>query len=78
MIDICFNQQREARYSRGLNIIEKNDSYDMEDFAMPLHKFINHPVAGDIVHNGATFQVLQQFSLCFFNSVKIVVLHQFL
>lgn len=63
MIDIDFNQQREARYSRGTNIIEKNDSYDMEDFAMPLREYINHPVAGDIVHNGATFQVLQHVFL---------------
>jgi hypothetical protein len=31
----------------------------MEDFAMPLQEYINHPAAWDIVHNGATFQVLQ-------------------
>ncbi|XP_040862960.1 protein-tyrosine sulfotransferase isoform X2 [Glycine max] len=49
--------RREARYSRGLNIIESNDSYDMEDFAMPLQEYINDPVAVDVVHNGATFQV---------------------
>lgn len=24
---------------------------------MPLHDYINHPVALDLVHNGATFQV---------------------
>lgn len=51
--------QRDARYSRGLNVVESNDPYDMEDFAMPLQEYINHPVAWDIVHNGATFQVLQ-------------------
>ncbi|XP_061353895.1 protein-tyrosine sulfotransferase isoform X2 [Gastrolobium bilobum] len=49
--------RRDARYSRGLHIIESSDSYDMEDFAMPLQEYINHPVAGDILHNGATFQL---------------------
>ncbi|XP_004506014.1 protein-tyrosine sulfotransferase [Cicer arietinum] len=49
--------RRGARYSKGVNTIEGDDPYDIEDFAMPLQEFINHPVAGDIVHNGATFQV---------------------
>jgi hypothetical protein len=53
------NVQREARYSKGLNTVEGSDPYDMEDFAMPLQEYINHPAAWDIVHNGATFQVLQ-------------------
>lgn len=37
----------------------KNSSnpYDMEDMVMPLHTFINDPIAHDIIHNGATFQV---------------------
>lgn len=59
VIDIDFNLQREARYSKGMNIVEGSDPYDMKDFAMPLQEYINHPVAWDIVHNGATFQVLQ-------------------
>lgn len=29
----------------------------MEEMVMPLHDFINDPVAHEIVHNGATFQV---------------------
>ncbi|XP_054814793.1 protein-tyrosine sulfotransferase-like [Prosopis cineraria] len=49
--------RRDERYARGQRITESNDSYDMEDFAMPLHEYINHPVAEEIVHNGATFQV---------------------
>ncbi|XP_028757009.1 protein-tyrosine sulfotransferase isoform X2 [Neltuma alba] len=49
--------RRDVRYGRGQQITESNDSYDMEDFAMPLHEYINHPVAEEIVHNGATFQV---------------------
>lgn len=32
---------------------------------MPLHEFIDDPVVHDIVHNGATFQViLNQFTHC--------------
>ncbi|XP_019413494.1 PREDICTED: protein-tyrosine sulfotransferase isoform X2 [Lupinus angustifolius] len=49
--------RRDARYSRGLHTMDSNDSYDMEDFAMPLIEYIKHPAAGDLVHNGATFQV---------------------
>ncbi|TKY67208.1 Protein-tyrosine sulfotransferase [Spatholobus suberectus] len=49
--------RRDARYSRGQDFIESNDSYDMEYFAMPLQEYINHLVAVDVVHNGATFQV---------------------
>lgn len=59
VIDIDFNLQREARYSKGMNTVEGSDPYDMKDFAMPLQEYINHPAAWDIVHNGATFQVLQ-------------------
>lgn len=33
------------------------DSYDVDVVAMPLHVFINDPIAHDIIHNGATFQV---------------------
>ncbi|KAL4555945.1 hypothetical protein LXL04_038579 [Taraxacum kok-saghyz] len=33
-----------------------NDSYNMDDIVMPLHEYINHPIAMDIVHNGATFR----------------------
>jgi len=41
-----------------MNSVEGSDPYDTKDFAMPLREYINHPVAWDIVHNGATFQVL--------------------
>ncbi|RYR44953.1 hypothetical protein Ahy_A08g041214 isoform A [Arachis hypogaea] len=50
-------ERRDARRRNGQHIIEKDDYYDMEDFAMPLYEYINHPAARDIVHNGATFQV---------------------
>lgn len=42
----------------GSNDVKSNDPYNMEEMAMPLHEYINDPIARDIVHNGATFQVL--------------------
>ncbi|VFQ81495.1 unnamed protein product [Cuscuta campestris] len=49
--------RREARTRRGKTIINGNDPYNMEDIVMPLHKYINDPMAWDIIQNGATFQV---------------------
>ncbi|XP_076925676.1 protein-tyrosine sulfotransferase-like [Bidens hawaiensis] len=49
--------RRDARKRRGPPYSYGNDSYDMEEVVMPLHDYINHPVARDIIHNGATFQV---------------------
>lgn len=54
---IYYNEQRDARKQKGPPYAYGNDSYHMEEVVMPLHEFINHPVAMDIVHNGATFQV---------------------
>ncbi|KAI9115788.1 hypothetical protein K1719_013457 [Acacia pycnantha] len=53
--------RRDLRQSGGLPTTKSNESYDLEEFAMPLHEFINYPVAEDIVHNGATFQVAASF-----------------
>lgn len=39
-------------------IIEDDNPYDMEEMLMPLHKYLDAPTAHDIIHNGATFQVL--------------------
>ncbi|XP_071690360.1 protein-tyrosine sulfotransferase-like isoform X2 [Rutidosis leptorrhynchoides] len=49
--------RRDDRKRNGAPFGYGNDSYDMEEIVMPLHEFIDHPVAVDIVHNGATFQV---------------------
>ncbi|MFS7956639.1 putative protein-tyrosine sulfotransferase [Helianthus anomalus] len=48
---------RDARKIKGPPYTYGNDSYNMKEIVMPLHEFINHPVALDIIHNGATFQV---------------------
>lgn len=50
--------RRDARQI-GKMAIEKeaDNSYDMEAMLMPLREFIHHPLAHEIVHNGATFQV---------------------
>ncbi|KAI3923078.1 hypothetical protein MKW92_031774 [Papaver armeniacum] len=51
-------RRRDARKQRFYkDVKESYDSYNMEETVMPLHDFINHPVAHDIIHNGATFQV---------------------
>ncbi|KAK4483400.1 hypothetical protein RD792_010586, partial [Penstemon davidsonii] len=49
--------RRDTRKLRGQSQLVTNNSYDMEDMLMPLHDFINDPIARDIVHNGATFQI---------------------
>ncbi|KAK6142019.1 hypothetical protein DH2020_016200 [Rehmannia glutinosa] len=49
--------RRDARRLRGKTHLVTNNSYDMEDILMPLHEYINDPIARDIVHNGATFQI---------------------
>nr|GMD25373.1 protein-tyrosine sulfotransferase [Ipomoea batatas] len=49
--------RREARTRRGETIINGNDPYNMQDIVIPLHKYINEPIAQDLIHNGATFQV---------------------
>eukprot|EP01018_Ginkgo_biloba_P036162 Gb_27871 [translate_table: standard] len=35
----------------------KVNLYNSPEFVMPLHEFIHHPMAFELVHNGATFQV---------------------
>ncbi|GFQ08297.1 protein-tyrosine sulfotransferase [Phtheirospermum japonicum] len=50
--------RRDNRKLRGQKHLVTNNSYDMEDMVMPLHDYINDPVARDIVHNGATFQIV--------------------
>ncbi|GAB4825419.1 hypothetical protein Ancab_008292 [Ancistrocladus abbreviatus] len=49
--------RRDAGKRNAQSYIQSNDSYNMDEIAMPLHQYINDPVALDIIHNGATFQV---------------------
>ncbi|KAL2488732.1 protein-tyrosine sulfotransferase-like [Forsythia ovata] len=49
--------RRDARIRKGQSYIITNDTYDMEEISMPLRDFINDPIARDIIHNGATFQI---------------------
>ncbi|KAL2471033.1 Protein-tyrosine sulfotransferase [Abeliophyllum distichum] len=49
--------RRDARISKGQSYIITNDSYDMEEILMPLRDYINDPIAQEIIHNGATFQI---------------------
>ncbi|XP_050213527.1 protein-tyrosine sulfotransferase [Mercurialis annua] len=49
--------RRDARKLKGINHVKNKDPYNMEEIVMPLHEYINDPIAHDIIHNGATFQV---------------------
>ncbi|XP_065015789.1 protein-tyrosine sulfotransferase-like isoform X3 [Musa acuminata AAA Group] len=50
--------QRDTReLGRPRKIKEITNPYDVEEIVMPLHEFINDPMAHEIIHNGATFQV---------------------
>ncbi|XP_047093263.1 protein-tyrosine sulfotransferase-like [Lolium rigidum] len=49
--------RRDARGIDNTRSSNKVNPYDVDDMAMPLHQYINDPVAHEIIHNGATFQV---------------------
>ncbi|CAN4120294.1 unnamed protein product [Withania somnifera] len=49
--------RREARKQSGHSVVISTNPYDSKDMVMPLHEYINNPIARDILHNGATFQV---------------------
>ncbi|RLN12771.1 hypothetical protein C2845_PM09G03470 [Panicum miliaceum] len=48
--------RRDARVDK-VHSSKKVNAYDVEDMVMPLHEYINDPVAHEIIHNGATFQI---------------------
>lgn len=49
--------RREAREQNGHSVVTSTNPYDTKEMVMPLHEYINNPIARDIIHNGATFQV---------------------
>ncbi|CAL5051163.1 unnamed protein product [Urochloa decumbens] len=49
--------RRDARGGDKVPSSKKVNAYDVEDMVMPLHQYINDPVAHEIIHNGATFQI---------------------
>lgn len=49
--------RRDARGNDSVPSSKKINAYDVEDMVMPLHQYINDPVAHEIIHNGATFQI---------------------
>ncbi|XP_073056194.1 protein-tyrosine sulfotransferase isoform X3 [Primulina eburnea] len=50
--------RRDARKLKTGAYLATNNPYDMEDILMPLHEYINNPISQDIIHNGATFQIV--------------------
>lgn len=53
----CFVQRHARELGRFRKTEETSNPYDMEEMSMPLEEFINDPIAHEIIHNGATFQV---------------------
>ncbi|CAN0916385.1 Protein-tyrosine sulfotransferase [Linum grandiflorum] len=49
--------RRDARRLQGSDTPTSTNPYSMQEIVMPLHDYINDPIAHDIIHNGATFQV---------------------
>lgn len=49
--------RRESRKLKDSASTLSNQSYNMKDVVMPLLEYIRNPIALDIIHNGATFQV---------------------
>ncbi|OAE18097.1 hypothetical protein AXG93_2899s1260 [Marchantia polymorpha subsp. ruderalis] len=48
---------REAGLLKSTTEVAFNNSYDVESLVMPFREFIHHPVAHELIHNGATFQI---------------------
>ncbi|KAH0463506.1 hypothetical protein IEQ34_008088 [Dendrobium chrysotoxum] len=50
--------RRDARKHTEVRSIKgKQNPYDMHELVMPLHTFVDDPMAHEIIHNGATFQL---------------------
>ncbi|CAN6172605.1 unnamed protein product [Urochloa humidicola] len=49
--------RRDARGGDKVPSSKKVNAYNVEDMVMPLHQYISDPVAHEIIHNGATFQI---------------------
>lgn len=60
---LILGQKDVRKYLKSRRNMDNSNPYDMEDMVMPLHAFINHPIAHEIIHNGATFQVSADLSI---------------
>ncbi|VAI82554.1 unnamed protein product [Triticum turgidum subsp. durum] len=64
--------RRDARGNDSVPSSKKINAYDVEDMVMPLHQYINDPVAHEIIHNGATFQITGLTNNSYFNGAHEV------
>ena len=67
---LIFGQRDVRKLVKSRWTKDVGNPYDMEDMVMPLHAFINDPIAHEIIHNGATFQV------CCMPSIYLVNLNE--
>lgn len=49
--------QKDARDQKDQASTTGSNPYNMKELLMPLHMYISDPMAHDIIHNGATFQL---------------------
>ncbi|KAG8076800.1 hypothetical protein GUJ93_ZPchr0006g41044 [Zizania palustris] len=64
--------RRDARGIDKVRSSKRVNAYDVEDMVMPLHQYINDPVAHEIIHNGATFQITGLTNNSYFNGAHEV------
>ncbi|XP_058101740.1 protein-tyrosine sulfotransferase-like isoform X2 [Magnolia sinica] len=57
MREDLFGRREARKLGKVMGIRKRSYSYDMEDIVIPLPAFVNDPLAHEIIHNGATFQV---------------------
>ena len=57
MLDYDFQEKRREFEDVEL-YSEELSNYNASSYVMPLHEFIYQPIVIDILHNGATFQVI--------------------
>uniref|UniRef100_A0A0D9WM55 Sulfotransferase n=1 Tax=Leersia perrieri TaxID=77586 RepID=A0A0D9WM55_9ORYZ len=64
--------RRDARRIAKVRSSHRINAYDVEDMVMPLHQYIDDPVAHEIIHNGATFQITGLTNNSYFNGAHEV------
>ncbi|KAI0513562.1 hypothetical protein KFK09_009587 [Dendrobium nobile] len=57
MREDLFTRRDARKHTEVRSIKGKQNPYDMHEFVMPLHTFVDDPMAHEIIHNGATFQL---------------------
>ncbi|KAL0920145.1 hypothetical protein M5K25_009259 [Dendrobium thyrsiflorum] len=57
MREDLFTRRDARKHTEVRSIKGKQNPYDMHELVMPLHTFVDDPMAHEMIHNGATFQL---------------------